>query len=167
MLHGWVEEATKTNVKFELLWKGSRDGFKAATFHSMCNNKGPTVTVIKSEHDKVFGGFTSESWGFAGTGNYQYKHDPTAFIYSLTNKGKYAQQLNQNSILDYHNCGPVFGLDGGFCDIDIGDDCNTSNNNYCWANQTYQLPSGAGDDFLAGSQLYSVKEIEVYAVKRV
>lgn len=24
--------------------------------------KGPTLTIIKSEHDKVFGGFTKQSW---------------------------------------------------------------------------------------------------------
>jgi len=162
-LHGWVQEATKTNVKFELLWKGSRDGFKAATFHSKCNDKGPTVTVIKSEHNNVFGGFTSEAW----TGSCQNKHDPTAFIYSLTKKGKYAQQLNKNSIRDYSGNGPMFGNDRGYCDIVIGDNCDTSGNNQCIANCTYQLPSGADDSFLAGSVEYSVKEIEVYAVKTV
>lgn len=110
----WVKEATKTNVKFELLWKGSTDGFKAATFHTKCNNKGPTLTVIKSQHDKVFGGFTSEQWTSAN----EYKKDPTAFIYSLTRGGKYAQQLNGNSIDDDPGCGPIFGDNGrGYHDI--------------------------------------------------
>ena len=81
-LQKWVVEVKNTNVKFELLWKGTRDDFKAATFHSKCDKKGPTLTVIKSEHDKVFGGFTSESWGFAPPGKDQCKRDPTAFIYS-------------------------------------------------------------------------------------
>ena len=167
-LHQWVKESTKTNVKFELLWKGTRDGFKAATFHSKCDKKGPTLTVIKSQHDKVFGGFTSESWGFAGTGDPQSKKDHTAFIYSLTRKGKYAQQRNDNSICDNSGYGPIFGYDGNsYCDIDIHDNCNTSDNNLCVANRTYQLPPDAKDDFLAGSYYYSVKEIEVYAVKSI
>ena len=168
-LHQWVKESTKTNVKFELLWKGTRDGFKAATFHSKCDKKGPTLTVIKSQHDKVFGGFTSESWGFAGTGDPQSKKDHTAFIYSLTRNGKYAQQRNDNSIRDYSGFGPMFGCapSNGRCDIFINDDCNMPDYNVCYANRTYQLPPDAGDDFLAGSEGYSVKEIEVYAVKQV
>jgi hypothetical protein len=167
-LHQWVKESTKTNVKFELLWKGTRDGFGAATFHSKCDKKGPTLTVIKSEHDKVFGGFTSESWGFAPRGKDQCKKDPTAFIYSLTRNGKYAQQRNDNSICDNSGYGPIFGLDPSIgCDIFIYDDCNTYQYNGCYANQTYQLPPGAGDNFLAGSDYYSVKEIEVYAIKNI
>jgi hypothetical protein len=150
-------------VKFELLWKGSRDGYKAATFHTKCNNQGPTLTVIKSQYDKVFGGFTSVPWTSAGTSI----NDPTAFIYSLTRMGKYAKQLNNNSIVDSTDYGPIFGYARGYCDIYIDDNCDTPNANQCYANRTYQLPAGAKDDFLAGSQRYSVKEIEVYAVKNI
>ena len=163
LLHKWVEEAAKKKVKFELLWKGTRDGFKAKDFHTRCDKKGPTVTVIKSEHDKIFGGFTSESWGFAGSGGLQNKHDATAFIYSLTRKEKYAQQLNSDSIGDIGYCGPTFGY-AYLSDIFINDDCNTKGG-VCWANRTYQLPSGAENSYLAGSYSYTVKEIEVYAVK--
>ena len=155
-------EANNTNVKFELLWKGSRDGYQAETFHTKCDNQGPTLTVIKSEHDKVFGGFTSVPWTSAN----KLINDPTAFIYSLTRMGKYAKQLNENSICDDPSCGPTFGCNGGN-DIWIRDDCNQPGYNHCVANRTYQLPAGAKNDFLAGSQNYSVKEIEVYAVKNI
>ena len=164
-LHTWVKESIKSNVTFKLLWKGSTDGFGAATFHSKCNSQGPTLTVIKSKHDRVFGGFTSVSWGFAPQGRWEFKKDATAFIYSLTHGGKYAQQLNDNSIYDYGNRGPTFGCSYAY-DIYIRDNCNARTDNSCWANRTYQLPAGAGDDFLAGSTNYSVKEIEVYAVTK-
>ena len=166
-LQQWVEESINKQVKFELLWQGSRDGFTAAKFHANCNNKGPTVTVIKSEHDQIFGGFTSESWGFAPPGPAENKKDPTAFIYSLSKEVKCAHQLNDNSIRDYSGAGPIFGYNGGFCDIFINDNCDKPNYNVCNANMTYQLPAGAGHDYLAGSQWYSVKEIEVYAVKTI
>jgi hypothetical protein len=61
----------------------------------------------------------------------------------------------------------MFGYAGGVYDIFINDDCNQPDKNYCYANWTYQLPAGAKNDFLAGSQDYSVKEIEVYAVKNI
>ncbi len=47
--------------KWRLLFRASRDGFAAATFHSKCDNKGPTVTIVKSGNN-IFGGFTDVSW---------------------------------------------------------------------------------------------------------
>ena len=38
--------------------RGSVDGFKAQTFIDRCNNKGKTVTIVKSTNGKVFGGYT-------------------------------------------------------------------------------------------------------------
>ena len=66
LLNKWVTETVGGKVKYDLLWKGSRDGFGASTFHTKCNGKGATLTVIMSEHQKLFGGYTSESWGFGG-----------------------------------------------------------------------------------------------------
>ena len=47
--------------KWRVLFRASRDGFAAATFHSECDNKGPTVTIVKSGNN-IFGGFTEVSW---------------------------------------------------------------------------------------------------------
>ena len=47
--------------KWRLLFRASRDGFAAAAFHSKCDNKGPTVTIVKSGNN-IFGGFAEESW---------------------------------------------------------------------------------------------------------
>ena len=93
-LQDWVEESASGKVRFELLWKGTRDGFGASVFHAKCNNKGPTLTVIKSNNDKIFGGYTSIPWVGSGTS----KHDATAFIYSLSHKTKCATQKDTYSI---------------------------------------------------------------------
>ena len=50
------------NLKFELLFSGSRDGFDNKIFHSKCENKGPTVFVAKLENNRRLGGFASKSW---------------------------------------------------------------------------------------------------------
>ena len=47
--------------KWRLLFRASRDGFAAETFHSKCDNKGPTVTIVKSGNN-IFGGFTEVPW---------------------------------------------------------------------------------------------------------
>ena len=58
----WLKESrTITNDSDKLLYRASRNGWAASTFHSYCENKGPTVTVIKSGN-YIFGGFTEESW---------------------------------------------------------------------------------------------------------
>ena len=71
--------------KLTLIYRGSRDGFKANKFHELCDNRGATVSIIKSKCGKVFGGYTSASW----TSVRGYKKDERAFLFSLTNKTKY------------------------------------------------------------------------------
>ena len=58
VLKGWLPSQ---EGKWRLLFRASRDGFAAAAFHSKCDNKGPTVTIVKSGNN-IFGGFTEESW---------------------------------------------------------------------------------------------------------
>jgi hypothetical protein len=46
----WLPETSGgKQVKLELLYRASRDGWQCPNFHSRCDNKGTTVTVIKSE----------------------------------------------------------------------------------------------------------------------
>jgi len=49
--------------RYQLLFKGSTDGFKAAKFHEKCDNKGSTICFIQSEIEGyVFGGYVSIGW---------------------------------------------------------------------------------------------------------
>jgi hypothetical protein len=45
----------------ELCWRATRDGWAASTFHSKCDNKKPTVTLIRVGR-YIFGGYATESW---------------------------------------------------------------------------------------------------------
>ncbi len=57
MLKSWLPSGSK----WSLLFRASGDGFAAKTFHSRCDKKGATVTIVKSG-DNIFGGFTEVSW---------------------------------------------------------------------------------------------------------
>ncbi len=70
-----------TKKSFHLLWRGSRDGFDGKVFHSLCDGKPNTLTVIKSENGCIFGGYTSEPW----SSDEGFRTDSSAFLYSLTN----------------------------------------------------------------------------------
>ena len=107
LIHRWVLEAAQGKIKYGLLWQGTRDGFGASVFHSKCNGKGPTVTVIVSSYDKIFGGYTSVSWGYNGTNSsWNPQNDATAFIFSLTHKAKCAKQLKTGYSI-YDHCCPI------------------------------------------------------------
>jgi hypothetical protein len=44
--------------RFNLLWRGSRDGFTAQEFHLRCDGRANTLTLISDTDGNVFGGFT-------------------------------------------------------------------------------------------------------------
>ena len=52
-LESWIGTGPKT---FTLLYKISRDGCNATTFHQMCDNHGPTVTVLYNKQVRCMGG---------------------------------------------------------------------------------------------------------------
>ncbi|CAG8612723.1 12743_t:CDS:1 [Funneliformis caledonium] len=59
------KEVLNTFMKFELLVRGSRDGFDVKTFHENCSNKGPTITIAcVKDTNEILGGFNPYSWGF-------------------------------------------------------------------------------------------------------
>jgi len=49
------------NATCSLLYRASTDGYTPANFHRCCDNKGPTLLVIRSG-EYIFGGYTSKSW---------------------------------------------------------------------------------------------------------
>ena len=49
------------NATCSLLYRASTDGKRPADFHRCCDDKGPTLVVIKSG-EYICGGYTSESW---------------------------------------------------------------------------------------------------------
>ena len=60
-LINWLKESrTIINDSVKLLYRASRDGWAASNFHSCCDSKGPTVTVVKSGN-YIFVGYTDQS----------------------------------------------------------------------------------------------------------
>ena len=58
----WLKESQAIpNASDKLLYRASRDGWAASNFHSCCDNKGPTLTMVKSGN-YIFGGYTEQHW---------------------------------------------------------------------------------------------------------
>ena len=50
------------NYNWKLLYRSSEHDYTAESFHECCDNKGPTLIVIKSSGGWIFGGYTTQSW---------------------------------------------------------------------------------------------------------
>ncbi|UZO18045.1 uncharacterized protein OCT59_009368 [Rhizophagus irregularis] len=68
--------------EFNLLLRGSRDGFEPKDFHLKCNNKGATIVIIKLKNlDKMIGGYNPIKW----SGSNKYLKTDKSFIFSFSN----------------------------------------------------------------------------------
>ena len=51
-----------SDKKLELIFRGSRDSFKAEAYHKKVDNQGPhVVLIISKDHNQIFGGYTDIS----------------------------------------------------------------------------------------------------------
>ena len=56
-LREWVGD-----YKWKLLYRASEHDYSAKSFHEYCDDKKPTLIVIKSSEGWIFGGYTTRSW---------------------------------------------------------------------------------------------------------
>ena len=68
-LNSYLDPVRQTTGRssFVRCWHAKTDGWAASTFHSNCDGKGPTVTIVQVG-SYIFGGYTDKSWG----GMYQF-----------------------------------------------------------------------------------------------
>ena len=61
-LNKWLSLVIRSvNSRWIRCWHASEDGWAGSTFHSRCDGKGPTVTIVRVGK-YIFGGYTSVSW---------------------------------------------------------------------------------------------------------
>ena len=152
--------------KTELLYKATRDGFKAKKFHLLCDKKGPTFSIIKSEKNKIFGGYISKSWHSKNIGN---EFSENAFLFSLNEKKKFFnKERDKNSFNGNSDYLCIFGKGK---DIIIYNDADINKTSYSNFGSSFEIPkdivyeSDDARNYLAGEIKFKVKEIEVYSVR--
>ena len=156
------------STRGHLLYRGTRDGFTTHAFHSRCDGKTKTITLIKNDLNYVFGGYASEPWNSSG----EHINDPNAFLFSLRRDGKsfndkFTIKLGEYALFGSKNHGPTFG--GGH-DIYICNHSNTSKGSYTRFGHSYFLPVrysyADARGFLAGNyNEWLASEIEVYQIQ--
>ena len=147
VLCGAPHKPTNTYSGLRLLYRGSRDGFRAEAFHQRCDNKqAPTLTVIReAARGFVFGAYSDAVWSSPATGWVWHKKGRVnPWVFSLRNP-KGVQPLlmvpkaDQTSLVGCGaGCGPVFGYGGGLI---VWDDMTRENNNCSNISHTYEMVS--------------------------
>jgi hypothetical protein len=157
--------------KWDLLYRATRDGFKASDFHDKCDGKSDTLVIIKAESGNVFGGYTHLTWDTSGSD----KSSTSDYIFSFRNKlnKKLKMHKRYNSLLSSIFCsakyGPVFGYNSRYenSDFTIADSSNTNESSYsdlgcAFSHPSYERGSIEAETLLAGSKNFKVAEIEVF-----
>ena len=61
-LSNWLKPVLQSKSSYwNRCWRASLDGWASTTFHSLCDNKGPSVTIIRVGQ-YIFGGYTGAPW---------------------------------------------------------------------------------------------------------
>jgi len=162
-LHKWTGE----KKRWKLIFRASRDGYTSSAFHSKCDNQGPTVSIIKSNMGNIFGGYNKAAW----LNNNQYSNSGENFLFSYKNQEKglkkpFQMKCHSTTYGAYNGSSYLMTFGGGH-DFYIVNNCNTTNSNSNLGH-SFTPPTGYtynqqnAKDLLAGSQSFTVVEIEVY-----
>ncbi|CAG8562215.1 291_t:CDS:2 [Paraglomus occultum] len=148
---------------FKLLYRGSRDGFSAKMFHNRCDNKGPTIVVVRiekkqdekkqdekkqdekkqDEYNKtgvreVIGGYNPIGW--SSPKQVEWRETSDSFIFSMgdgnlrkANVERIQEDNRKQAIQLSEQLGPCFG----FYDIKIIDEAHECKSNYGTAGFRY------------------------------
>jgi hypothetical protein len=137
-------------LNLSLLYKATRDGFKAHDFHSLCDNQSPTICLIKSSLNKTFGGYAHPSWHSEEKDIRSQKPKCRSFLFQLDYNRK-LKYLRNREMGGYRNWSIIFGND-----IYVHGDSDKNEESYCKLGKSYELPDGMqkntelADGYLAG-----------------
>ena len=157
------------DVFFNLAYRASEDGDKAADFHRKCDALGPNIVLIKTRKGNIFGGFTFKNWEHLprdidinrpnlGSAS----RDSNAFGFSVNGQKIYNNEKpNEFAIWCNRSFGPTFKNNlfqifdscmkkGGYCSI-------RSNSHFGGQNYDYEISGG--------ESRFKVDELEVFEVK--
>ena len=157
-----LKELCKLNSNWKLLYRTKDNGFITRDFYEQCKGHSPTLTIIKTTKNYVFGGYTKANW----TCNNDLISDESAFIFSLINKWNKPQFME---IKDYSSYAIQCAIDYrlSFGNDFIISDSNTQSNyglSSLGYNYKYNHDVDAKYDpkeFLAGSRRFQVKQMEM------
>ena len=158
-------------INTKLLFRASEHNYSSAMFHLLCNNKGPTITIIHNSNDHIYGGYTSKSWEMPVIRDKSIE-DPNMFLFMIRPNVEailpIEKSLRKPEIVMTTRDGPVFGVHVTCArlgiwksHISVRDNCNVSTGHSVYG-------EGGLFDFnsleMAGIHEFRINEYEVFNV---
>ena len=151
-----------------LLYSTLTDQINTITFHKKCDNKGPTLTIVKTIDGHIFGGYNPRSW----VSESMYNECDDSFIFSLSDgktinpikcplkEYKKTMAIYQNEELNSPGWGEV-------SEADLFISYKNLENSYSNLGRCYKAPKNVEPNcFLAGKPTHwEIDLVEVYAVE--
>ena len=142
------------------LYKASRDGWSAARFHQLADNKGATITIATLQDGRIVGAYSPISWGL----NNGWINNTDTFLFDSDNKYTTAQStwgLGQYAIYQISNYGPTFGGGHDFVTLSNSNDPQRLLTNVWGYINNGKGPLGVNK---ATNDNYQLKDLEVYSI---
>ena len=167
----------KKNIIWKLLYRATIDGSTPSDFHKKVDNKGPTLSIIKTKKGFIFGAFTNISYTSENVSKYtsenvskyksenESKDDPKhSFVFSINLKKIYKSTCNGIKNLGcFRDCGVcTWGsiyTKGNFINENKSCTFNKSLFSYYYENceRDYELNNG--------EEYFSMNELEVFEIE--
>ncbi|RHZ85093.1 hypothetical protein Glove_71g120 [Diversispora epigaea] len=176
-ISSWIDHKTTTYsttnnpYKFELILRGTKDGFAPQTFWNICHGHAHTVVVAKvKETDEIIGGYNPLAWDNTYNGKHsKWMKTNDSFIFSLKNGNIQNSILSRVKDTEYaiknvnkiyqKDYGPYFGF--GFCLHSNKTNFNLDNTSFSnLTNNLYEKP------IRTLSTDFSVDNYEVFKVRK-
>ncbi|CAG8515800.1 4914_t:CDS:2 [Paraglomus brasilianum] len=160
--HSLPYEGSRNPYRFRLLLRGSRDGFTPSVFHTLCDQKGATITLIKvNGTDELIGGYNPIDWRSPSIG--EWDSTEGSFIFSLNadeNKNVVSRVKHPTKAIFCGPRGPTFGGDILIADLGLWGNDFKQEKRCCCINDSYATP------IRSTHVCFSVDEYEVFQVVR-
>ncbi|RHZ86041.1 hypothetical protein Glove_55g63 [Diversispora epigaea] len=155
--------------KFQLILRGSKDGFDPKTFWNICNGHAGTVVVAKvAGTDEILGGYNPLAWDNSNTKNTKLETNDS-FIFSLKNgniqNSIFSRVKNKIGALWYYNSdfqntrGPCFGNCEFLLHSEVSD---FTQDNECWC--YYDIHAFYERPIRTISGYFSIVDYEVFKI---
>ncbi|KAJ5070473.1 pep-cterm sorting domain-containing protein [Anaeramoeba ignava] len=169
LIRSWIQDK-KFFTKMKLRFSAKKDGFSSKEFHKVCDDKGPTLIIVKSAKGYIMGGFTKVGFKSQNPGHVK---DDSSFIFTIKNpknsppqKFPIIEERNERAIYSNNDYGPYFGDFGYYGDLCV---YSTLDNGRSNLGRVYQLPDGytyetnEARTFLAGEYVgWKIEDLEAY-----
>ena len=150
-------------IKANMIYSATINGDTIDAFNSKCNGMTNTLTIIKTNNNKIIGGFFKKPLYVK-----ENFYDPDSFLFSVKAEEKYDVDPNgQYKNYSFYGTGSFSAIIdfGTGSSIHIMNNClNSESNYYCGRNGTFKFPSNR----LNNSDVhFKVIEFEVYKIEYI